>query len=79
MYEVLFTKRIDLFGYNKIISIKSLNWNWTEAERDASNFSIINLELADTQKREIENNNKWGINATYDGLIETPVEYQVID
>lgn len=76
MFEILYSKRKDVFGYNKIVAIKPLLWNWGEGEKDNSNFGIVNLDVTNEQKSEVENLNKWCLNDSYDTFIETPTEFQ---
>ena len=76
MYEVLYSKRKDIFGYFKISAIRTLPWEWGDKELDANEFGVLKLDLTAQQITDWSNLNKYCVNDTEDNIMETLVEYQ---
>ena len=63
-------------GYKKISAIKEPTFIFGDNERVATEFGIVKLDVTGDEIYEYDNYNKWCVNETEDGLVETPEEYQ---
>lgn len=55
-YDILYTTRDDVFGYCKIIAVKTEGSEWGDGEINNDNFSLVTLDLTPEQLSDVNFN-----------------------
>lgn len=74
--QVLYSKHYP-DGYKRIAAIEVVIHQWGSEELNPDKFGIVILELTKQQIADFWNLNKYCVNETEDGLVETPIEFQL--
>jgi len=76
MTQIILYKKNFPAGYNLIVAIKSIIWNWGSGEVNPEDFGMVTLDITEEQIADWENQNKYCVNKELNGIEETPIEYQ---